>query len=160
MPAIPVVADGNTILAAHHDAIATELNGPWTAYTPALTASSVNPGLGTSPTQTGRWKALATGLVVFNARIIFGTGSPTAGTGIYSVSLPPVNASTTIGTIVSIVTLFDSSSSTRQVGALVIASATTAQIWAHGATSSVTNAAPWTWAASDQINFAGIYEPA
>jgi hypothetical protein len=159
MAAIPVVSDGNTILAAHHDAIATELNGPWSPYTPALTASTTNPTLGSGATTSGRYKVIASGLVIFNARIVFGSSGALAGTGTYSVSLP-VAANTSVVTPNSNVALFDNSSSTRNIGVLIIATSTTAQIWAHGGTSGVTNAVPWTWAASDQINYAGVYEPA
>lgn len=159
MPAITTVTDGQTILAAHHDAIATELNGPWTSFTPALTASSVNPTLGSGSTTSGRYKVIASGLVIFNARIVFGSSGAAAGTGTYSVSLP-VAANTTIVFINSAVALFDSSSSTRTMAALIVATSTTAQIWPNAATSGATNAVPWTWAASDQINYAGIYEPA
>jgi hypothetical protein len=62
------------------------------SYTPAVTGSTTDPGLGTSPTVEGRYILMGK-LVYVHIRIIVGT-SPTPGSGSYSISLPVAAAST------------------------------------------------------------------
>src|SRR5688572_17632849 len=60
-----------------------------TSYTPALTASTTNPTLGTGSGQQGRYyRDPITGLVWGQARIAFGTSGTNAGSGTYRISLP------------------------------------------------------------------------
>lgn len=58
----------------------------WSNYTPALTAVSVNPSLGSGATVYGRY-AQSGSFVVAQAVFVVGTG-PSAGSGAYEVSLP------------------------------------------------------------------------
>jgi hypothetical protein len=63
--------------------------GAGTAYTPALTASTTNPSLGTGgfPETTGRYSQNGK-IVTGYARVAAGTTSVTAGSGTYRISLP------------------------------------------------------------------------
>lgn len=164
MAAIPVVSDGQTILAAHHDAIATELNGPWTSFTPALTGSVTNPTLGTGSIATGRYKVLASGLVVGQAQIVFGTSGTAAGSGIMRVSFPVAGLtpqSPATGLVIGTAWLADSSTATCAVAVLRQSTATTALMACHGGSNTGANqAVPIPWAASDQIQYQFEYEPA
>lgn len=71
--------------------------GGWQRWTPALTATTTDPNLGTSPTQEGRVDSLGT-TVRWTARIVFGTSS-TAGSGYYQLALPldPVAVRSVVG---------------------------------------------------------------
>lgn len=59
----------------------------WTDYTPALTASTSNPTLGTASVTTGHYAESGT-LVHVQVYIKFGTAGVNAGSGDYFVSLP------------------------------------------------------------------------
>lgn len=69
------------------------IQAPWTAYTPALTAATTNPTLGTGSSATGSYLQVGK-FVVATGRIAFGTSGVAAGSGRYSISLPPVTAVT------------------------------------------------------------------
>jgi hypothetical protein len=60
--------------------------GDWGTYTPALTAVTTSPTLGTNPVQEGRFTRHGTHATV-HVNIVFGTSSA-AGTGIYEIDLP------------------------------------------------------------------------
>lgn len=137
----------------------TDYTKAWTTYTPVLTAVTTNPTLGTSPTQEGYWCRL--GNVIFGtARITFGTGSPTAGSGVYQISMPPA-APVQRSQVIGHGYIYDSNvpalwqCSLRMSGANAIMAVT-----ATANTHNVTNAVPFTWAASDQIVLSFMYEPA
>lgn len=55
---------------------------------PVLTALGGNPAMGTSPTLRWDWWILGGMYCIGEMEIIWGTGAPTPGTGVYSVSLP------------------------------------------------------------------------
>jgi hypothetical protein len=59
----------------------------WTDYTPALTAFTTNPTLGTGSVQYGRRFQIGK-LVVCQFKIKFGTSGTAAGSGLYFVSIP------------------------------------------------------------------------
>jgi hypothetical protein len=61
--------------------------GAWTAYTPALTAATTNPTLGTASRASGGYTKQGK-TVNFWFAIVFGTSGFTAGSGAYRVSLP------------------------------------------------------------------------
>jgi len=122
-------------------------------WTPTLTATTTNPTLGTSPTQTSLvW--LNGQHVTLWFQITFGSGAPTAGSGNYTIPLPAQypalsgHIESTLGTV----RLVDTST-----GAVRLAIATL-NLAAQGITmrttsdnAVVTNSAPWTWAAGDVI---------
>ena len=66
----------------------------WANWTPALTATTTNPTLGTGSVATGRYFQLGK-LVVANFKIQFGTSGTSAGSGAYRVSLPVACSTTT-----------------------------------------------------------------
>jgi hypothetical protein len=66
-------------------------NGPFSS-TPALTASTTNPNMGTSPTRRGQYFRGPNGQVSFSFRFAFGT-SMTTGSGQYLIDLPIAAAS-------------------------------------------------------------------
>ena len=117
-------------------------------WTPALTATTTNPTLGTGPTQVGDWLYKA-GYYVVEFEIIFGTG-PTAGSGNYRISTPFAIDAGWISHAVGTVRLFDSSGADPENRFLVVNDANNLRIEAQDGTQ-VTNAVPWTWAASDAI---------
>lgn len=59
----------------------------WFSYTPALTASSSNPTLGSGSSVAGRFSIIGT-MVFVNGRITFGTSGTAAGSGTYRFGLP------------------------------------------------------------------------
>jgi hypothetical protein len=64
----------------------TGIDGAWTSYTPALTASTTNPTLGASSVTFGRYRQIGK-LVVAEGGFKWGTGG-TGGSGTYSISTP------------------------------------------------------------------------
>lgn len=136
--------------------------GAWTSWTPALTAASVNPTLGTGSTTGGHYLQLGK-LVIARFAVAFGSSGTAAGTGEYYVSLP-VNADATAGTgaTMGTVYVFDSSAGQFNVSVAVRQSASTIKLANHGVagTSSMTNSSPWAWAANDTIQGLLMYEAA
>lgn len=136
--------------------------GPtYTDWTPALTAASTNPTLGSGSTAAGRY-AQTGDLVHAVGCITFGTSGTNAGSGNYRVSLPvnmraPVNND---GNVVGYAYLLDSSTSNVRFAILRYVSASTVAVAYDSSTSwlSVAHNAPWAWAASDRIEFALTYE--
>lgn len=131
----------------------------WTAYTPTLTASTTNP---TNWTQTGYYARVGK-LVIAKGTLTAG-GAMTAGSGTYRIALP-VNAQTALGNAVleGSTYLYDNSTGNAYSIAVPYA-ANTAYIqlvYGTGGTGgTVAHNAPWTWAASDSIQFAFSYEAA
>ena len=131
----------------------------WTSYTPTLTASTTNP---TNWTQTGYYARVGK-LVIAKGTLTAG-GAMTAGSGTYRIALP-VNAQTALGNAVleGSTYLYDNSTGNAYSIAVPYA-ANTAYIqlvYGTGGTGgTVAHNAPWTWAASDSIQFAFSYEAA
>jgi hypothetical protein len=131
----------------------------WTAYTPALTASSVNPTLGTGSIVNGSWYRVGR-LVTVNANLVLGTGA-TAGTGTYRVSLP-VTAKTLTGGYHMGSAFGNDTSANNGVDGISRIGATGGWDKAEMMLDNVlvTNAAPFTWAATDIISITITYEAA
>ena len=131
----------------------------WTSYTPTLTASTTNP---TNWTQTGYYARVGK-LVIAKGTLTAG-GAMTAGSGTYRIALP-VNAQTALGNAVleGSTYLYDNSTGNAYSIAVPYA-ANTAYIQlvygTGGTVATVAHNAPWTWAASDSIQFAFSYEAA
>lgn len=153
------------------EAIQNQIVGAYTSYTPTLTASSVNPTLGSGSSATGYYKRL--GRRVFGyANIKFGT-TAAAGTGYYGLLLPvqPANRDQPIG----IGFLLDWDDMLRFQ---VCTASVTPNVWAASTSKAILvvnnaagvgfatgdnpvgAAAPWTWADSDQILVNFDYEAA
>lgn len=133
-------------------------NSVFGTYTPALTASIVNPNLGTTGTAVGRWHRtghLITGWAEFD---FAGTGV-LAGSGSYQINLPfPFDASfnptgTTQGPIVGIGRLRDeSTAANRQNVAVSIFAAPDIVLMRQAGSTFVTDSDPFIWATGDRIN--------
>ena len=144
----PLFLPGETIAAAKLQQLGNE-----GIFTPTLTAVTTNPTLGTSPTQTALvW--LNGQMVNIWFTIIFGTGM-TAGSGAYQVPLPtayPIIAGA-YNTGVGTGRVYDSSGATGRITSLQIDPATQ-KIIMYDSTNgnAITNAAPWTFAANDEVH--------
>lgn len=134
------------------------IGAAWETWTPALTASTTNPTLGTGSTATGRYGRIQK--VVFgNCRIVFGTSGTNAGVGFYFVSLP-VTAQAS-GVAAGQGWIFDSSTGLVRHVAIALDSTTRVSLYLENATNyAVAAGNPWAWAASDQIQFYFEYEAA
>lgn len=131
--------------------------GAWTGYTPALTASTTNPTLGTSPTDSGRYSQIGKNVTGW-VYIIFGATGMAPGSGAYYVSVPVPNLNAG-GYPIGGVFLYDNSTGTTRVGVATCepANKLTLRLDNGGL---VTNAAPWTWNDSDRIRVSFTYEAA
>lgn len=150
------------IFMAHNGSAAVEALpiGAWQSYTPTLTASSVNPTLGTGSSQVGAYTRLGR-TIMGRARIQFGSAGMAPGTGTYRIGLPvaPVNGGEmVVGTgrfyDISADDLWVCSAHIENTSAYAVMSFTSTGIYVVGA------AAPVAMAASDlfMINF--TYEAA
>lgn len=140
-----------------------------TLYTPSLTATTTSPTLGTGGSATGGWRYVEGHLVFWWALIVFGT-SPSAGEGYYQITLPvtPVTDNRGVGDGM----IVDSSASNEVRPVRVACASTLAAalsvpdlpfIFDMSAPAGITSAligaaAPFTWAAGDQINVTGLYQ--
>jgi hypothetical protein len=126
----------------------------WTSYTPTLTASTTNP---TNWTQTGYYCQVGK-LVHVKVRLVAGA-SMTVGSGTYRFALP-TTAALTLGTeIAGAFWLYDSSSGNAWLASGNLFGTYANLICAAGGTgTTVTNALPWVWAASDTITGSFTYE--
>jgi len=136
--------------------------GAYASHTPTLTAATTNPTLGSGSSATGRYSQIGKH-VHYYGQITFGSSGVNAGSGEYWISLP-VNASTAItnAKVMGSVLLYDSTSGTPFLVALGYYSTTSVFRIALSALATLTasDAAPWTWAASDAIIFDLNYEAA
>jgi hypothetical protein len=135
-----------------------QIGAAWETWTPALTASTTNPTLGTGSTITGRYGRIQK-TVFGNVTIVFGTSGVAAGTGFYFVSLP-ITAQSNTPPVGSGWMLDNSVGLLRQVEVTLDTTSRVA-LWIDNSTSfAVAATNPWTWAASDQIRFNFMYEAA
>ncbi len=135
--------------------------GPAT-FTPVLTATTTNPGLGTSPVAVGWVTFQANGRVLYEGRLQFGT-SPSAGSGTYEISLPiAAKVSATEQFVQGVVWMQDAAPATSIGAASITTAGDRFQIRPHGASGGVAagNNVPWVWAAGDQIRWQINYQVA
>lgn len=129
------------------------LRGTWT---PALTATTTNPNLGSGPTQTGTY-TLLNGVVTGVIIIAFGTGgSVAAGSGTYLISLPSglgIHTDYSDQIPVGPARIRDASGATVAYDWRLATDATQPDkfVLRNDTGGAVTNSVPWTWAASDSI---------
>lgn len=135
--------------------------GAWTSYTPALTASTTNPTLGTGATAAGYYTQVGK-LVVGKFAFVMGS-TFSGGSGTYRVSRPVTgnaNGSRSEGSVF----LYDASGNLVTAGILNgNASNSFFELYYTGATAGAyfaTATTPWTWAVSDIINGSFWYEAA
>ena len=157
---LTVGANDLFLQAASGETTGLKWGGAYTGWTPALTADSVNPSMGSGNTAAGRYLAIGKHVHAHGA-VQFGSSGVSAGTGNYLISLP-VNARTPSSLDANLVGhgyIFDSSTSTLRQVFVVYASASTASIRMYDGTR-IAATAPWTWAASDALIFNYSYEAA
>jgi hypothetical protein len=135
--------------------------GTYSGYTPALTAVSSNPTLGTGSNAQGRYTQDGKHVVGY-ASIGFGSSGVGAGSGAYRVSLPvaaraPVNFD---GNLIGHAYGFDSSAGLVRHMYLSYVTGTTVQLTSTDGSAAVTEANPWAWAAGDVIIIQFDYEAA
>lgn len=133
----------------------------YSAYTPTLTAASVNPTLGTGGSAAGRYAQ--TGKIVNAAgTITFGSSGTNAGSGEYRIALPVTQPASIGSNVLGTVILFDSSA-TRFYGATAYKSSTTQMRIAVNESAGqivLAEANVFAWSAGDLIMFNITYEAA
>lgn len=139
--------------------------GAWSTYTPALTATTTNPTLGTGGSfeTTGRYEQVGK-TVRFSIIVRFGTAGVAAGSGSFRVSLPVAARSVPLGSLSSTVIegggyVQDDNAGLHYHVVPELITTTTVALIRDGA-AAVTHNAPFAWAASDSIRISGTYEAA
>lgn len=153
----PIVAPGETLAAEKLQAFGSEV----TTYTPVLTAASSNPTLGVANDADGAWYQIGP-LVAFWFSIQFGTSGVGAGSGQYRVSLPvPVLAGNLAKVSLGAGRVVDNSVGTDLGSSIIelemLDGDPTKLVMAVEEAVTVSNALPWTWAASDRLFGGGLY---
>lgn len=132
----------------------------WTAYTPALTATTTNPTLGTGSTAAGRYQRVGRS-IWGQLNVKFGTSGTAAGSGTYRLSLPVTARSNTFAEVCGSGYILDASASDLRFCLLRIVGTTIAEIYFTAVTNFfVTHAVPWAWTINDEFNFSFLYEAA
>jgi len=128
--------------------------GSRNAYTPALTAATTNPTLGTGSVAQGWWNWEPGSSISLNFFIKFGTSGVNPGSGAYFVSLPSgitsSNVYSTGHVAVGAIQIADNSSGVFQPGSIFVPPSSTTMSLVG--TAPVTNSSPWTWAANDYLS--------
>lgn len=140
--------------------------GAWRSWTPTLTASVTNPTLGTGSAAEGFYMKIGR-TVIAQFAILFGSSGVNAGSGVYRIDLPVVATQRFTGIgwhNVGDVRLVDFGSGEARasigLNSTGLITMTYPAAWPTGAATSVGAAAPWTWAATDQMHGRLIYEAA
>lgn len=132
--------------------------GTSASFTPVLNAVTSNPTLGSGSQVSGRY-VVHGGWVFAVVRITFGTSGVNAGSGEYRIPLPVTAGSDASDAPLGFGYLYDSSGSAANLVVPMAVDTSTARL-IRDTGFSVTNAAPWTWAASDQIRLSFSYTAA
>lgn len=134
----------------------------WTNFTPSIVGATTSPTLGTGSETTGAYIQIGK-LVIYRFKIIFGTSGVAAGSGEYRILCPVAAAGTGEYGAAFQIFLYDSSTAAAwSTGSPHFITTTTFSIsyGVGGGNTSVSNAAPWVWAASDQIKGGIVYQAA
>lgn len=156
---IPLDSDPLSDVALAIRTVVAALEAGWTAYTPTLTAATTNPTLGTGSVAIGAYKRIGK-TVLWRASILCGSAATAAGSGTYTLSLPPIAAITA-----------DRSNFTKGYGLIKDSATVASTATAYGTTATGVNmwAATSTTVASSAISgvqanrsyeFSGQYEAA
>ena len=136
------------------------IGAAYETWTPALTASTTNPTLGTGSSATGRYGRVNK-FVYGQAQITFGTSGTNNGSGFYFVSIP-ITAQAS-GSICGTYQAYDSSATIIDQGLLVLDTTSRVGLYRNGTTGAaflIAATVPWTWAANDFIRINFNYEAA
>lgn len=137
--------------------------GKLSTYTPVLTASSVNPTLGSGGVASGAYRYLTPNLVWVKVYIKFGSGSADPGSGFYTVSLPTPTVANPVANG-GCFTGYTSDSSAGDTGLIkptyLNTNKVAFQFWdpVTASGNAVGASAPFVWALNDTLQFQGIYE--
>lgn len=135
-----------------------QIGAVWETWTPALTASTTNPTLGTGSNVAGRY-ARINKTVYGDAWILFGTSGVNPGNGFYFLSLPI--AAQNVVPPIGMGWILDSSTSLLRHVVAQMDTTSRVGLWLENTTNfSVSHFNPWTWAATDQIRISFQYEAA
>jgi hypothetical protein len=133
--------------------------GAWLAYTPALTAVTTNPTLGTGSSATGRFATEThPKRIRADAQFTFGSSGANAGVGTYRVSLPAPCNTTQPYAVMGSAELYHAG--TFHTAMVLRVDANTAQLLDIAANGFVGATSPWVWNNLDVINLMLDYEPA
>jgi len=168
-PAIPL--DGERIWRTDLDCIEVSDGSGWfeiprrdgggtefSTYTPALTATSSNPTLGSGSTAQGRYYRYGR-MVHVEVVIRFGTSGVAVGSGFYEVSLPVLARLQTVGRRTGSAYLYDSSNDYQDGGCFIDVNVQNRVRLSMNGTV-VTPTTPMTFGASDELGFSIDYEAA
>lgn len=139
------------------------VGGPWTDYTPVITASGGGFNLGSSAL-IGRYKLLDAKTVWFEVNLVVTTGGAwNAGTGTWICTLPPGCTAKNVSNRTQLIPahVLDSGTTNFVCVGKVVANGTTISETnvADGSNPRIlTNNAPITWATGDQVNWSGLLE--
>jgi hypothetical protein len=160
-----VVFAGDTIDAADNNALNTEivsLEDQWTAYTPDISAGGGSPTVGTGATVVGWYKkngrtVTAVGRVVFGTSLSLGTGGT-----FFSLPFTSANRANTVWTGTAKFTDVSATSSGHFIAVCILANnASVMSFFGAQATSQqLTGTTPFTWVATDTIQWEITYEAA
>jgi len=136
----------------------------WTDYTPVLTAVTTNPTIGTGGYQLGRYMKIGR-MVIGKTKVQFGSAGSNAGSGIYSISMPPVAARSPATGEAGMVGQGYCFSASAFVPILVLQATTSTfglyySATFNGATTQVAHNLPFAWSASQSIDIHFFYEAA
>lgn len=152
---MPAPNVGDPILASQFSFI----NAAWTAYTPALTASTTSPTLGTASAAIGKYTQI--GKLVFGyATVTFGTSGTAAGSGTYFISVPTVSvnpSNTVVGTgRIKCAGTYTPVELRMGLSSACVLEYTSAAV--SGTLGQVTNSTPGAWTANDELRVQFCYE--
>lgn len=124
----------------------------WRTYTPALTATTVNPNIGTTGSALGRYTRNGDTVTTWGS-ITFGGAGIAAGNGTYRISVPFPRTSASAGTniVLGSCAVFNGAASWGFFTAVIIAAGNSyfevyyPATWPTGALTAITQAAPWAW---------------
>lgn len=134
------------------------IGAAWETWTPALTASTTNPTLGTGSTAAGRYGRIQK-TVFGQFTIAFGSSGTNAGSGFYFVSLP-VSAQSG-STVVGQGYAFDNSASLVLHVVAITDTVNRIGLWIDNSTNfALSSGNPWPWGALDVIRVNFEYEAA
>ncbi|SFO14397.1 hypothetical protein SAMN04489713_104260 [Actinomadura madurae] len=131
----------------------------WTTYTPALTATSSNPTLGSGATAQGRYTRYGRTVHV-EVIIKFGTSGTGAGNGFYEVSLPVTARTQTVGRRTGSAYCYDNSEQDFYDGACFINTSETGKARVSIDSAVVGHGVPFSWSTNDELGFTLTYEAA
>jgi hypothetical protein len=144
---VAIFLPGQTLSAA-----ALQSLGAVGTYTPALTASSANPSLGTGGLAQG-WYGLNGQKVDIWFHLSFGTSGVSAGSGVYRISFPPglTPMVSLPDTLAGTCRLIDNSAGPAEVPAFCLVTQAQGVVLVATGGGYIQGSSPWTWTTQDRL---------